>query len=94
MHEIYIFKFGKGATKEFLEAQVTLAVIAVECMSGKAAVRIGFRYAIKKEKDAVVMETGNAAGEAIVRVFTGLLIRAFGETRFKVEHNPKEPRHD
>ena len=94
MNDIYVFKFGKCATTDLLEAQVTLAVIAVECMLGKAAVRIGFRYAVKKDKNAVIMETGNEAGDAIVRVFTGLLIRAFGETRFKVEHNPKEPRHD
>ncbi|MDD2773709.1 MAG: hypothetical protein PHP45_08450 [Elusimicrobiales bacterium] len=94
MNEIYIFKFGKRAATELLEAQITLAVIAVECMLGKAAVRIGFRYAVKKDKNAVVMETGNEAGEAIVRVFTGLLIRAFGETRFKVEHTRREPRHD
>ena len=94
MKDVYIFRFGKAATMDLLEAQITLAVIAVECMAGKAAVRIGFRYAVKKDKWAVVMETGNDAGEAIVRVFTGLLIKAFGENRFKVEHNPKEPRHD
>lgn len=94
MTETYIFKFGQHAAMNLLEAQLTLAVIAVECMQGKAAVRIGMRYAVKKDKNALVIETSNEAGDAIVRVFTGLLIRGFGETKFKVEHASKELRHD
>ena len=86
MKDIYIFRFGKGATPEYAEAQMILAVVAVECMFGKAAVRIGVRYALNRDKNAMVIESTNEAGEALARVFTGFLIRVFGETSFKVEH--------
>ena len=86
MKDIYIFRFGKGATPEYAEAQMILAVVSVECMLGKAAVRIGVRYALNRDKNAMVIESTNEAGEALARVFTGFLIRVFGETSFKVEH--------
>ena len=86
MKDIYVFHLGPEAVPEYAEAQMILAVVAVECLFGKAAVRVGVRYALNHDKNAIVVESGNEAGEALVRVFTGFLIRVFGETAFSVEH--------
>jgi hypothetical protein len=87
-----ICKFGFLTNPEIteVEAQLALAIISAEGAFGSARVRINASYYLSKERPEVVIDVSSDVGGHIAQVFTGLLIRQFGEDNFTVERVEKQ----
>ena len=82
--EIYRFEFGKDTPAQEIEETLNLAIIAAECLHGQSRVRLDASYCMDENSGVCVIDPGSDAGQDIVRIFTGLAIRTFGEDAFKV----------
>ena len=80
----YRFEFDESV--ELAEAEMTLhlAMIALEGLFGRAAVRLDARYRLDEAAGAIVVDASTSVGAALVRVFTTLLTREFGDEAFDV----------
>ena len=69
-----------------LEAEMSLhlAMFAVEGLFGQARLRLGMSYHLDEPRRAIFVDGTNEVGGAVVRIFTNLLIREFGEDSFVV----------
>lgn len=79
------FRFPDGMDGETIEGHLALAIITAECTFGKPRVRISAAYCISKDKPEIAIDVSTEVGEHIAQVFTGLLMREFGEEAFVVE---------
>ncbi len=79
------FRFPEGLDGETIEGHLALAIIAAECTFGKPRVRISAAYCISKDRPEIAIDVSTEVGEHIAQVFTGLLMREFGEEAFVVE---------
>ena len=77
------FKINGKASKAEIEEKIAFAIVSAECTFGKAKVRLNAAYLAGNNK--VVIDATSPVGEHIAEVFTGLLIRDFGERSFTVE---------
>lgn len=77
------FRFIKGVKKKLIEAQMALAIVAVESTLGKSRVRLNAAYNLIGR--TVIIDVSNMVGEHIAQVFTGLVTYRFGEEKFSVE---------
>jgi len=89
---IFKFRFCKEISRELIEKQLALAIVSAECIFGLPRVRINMEYYISlknnsidnKEEIEVVIDASNEIGEYVAQLFTGLVIRQFGEGKFIV----------
>jgi hypothetical protein len=79
----YRFEIDKSVPLTEAEMTLQLAMLALEGLYGQAQVRLEARYHLDEGGRALVVEGGNEVGTDLVRVFTALLIREFGEDSFK-----------
>ena len=91
-----VFRFTLSSDVPLDEAEMTLqlATFAVEGLFGAARVRLEFGYHVDTNRHAILIDGTTEVGSVIVRVFTGLLLREFGEDSFQVERlnsNPTPP---
>lgn len=77
------FKFTKGIDKKIIEAQIAIAIIAVESTFGQSKVRINAAYDLIGR--TMIIDVSSDVGEQIAQVFTGLITHQFGEEKFSVE---------
>jgi len=84
------FKFNKSLSREQIEEKIAFAVVSAECTFGQAKVRIHASYLAADNK--VVIDVSSPVGEHIAEVFTGLLIKDYGEQSFTVERVRNEDR--
>ena len=77
------FKFSENVIREQVEEKIAFAVISAECTFGQAKVRLNAAYLALDNK--VVIDVSSPVGEHIAEVFTGLLIKDYGEQSFTVE---------
>jgi hypothetical protein len=68
-----------------LEADLRLAVFAAECVHGGTALELEAGYFTEADGRAAVIRSFGPAGDALARIFTGLLATRLGETGFRVE---------
>ncbi len=93
MSSVCRFKFTKEIEREIIEKQLALAIISTECTFGRPKVRMNASYYILpknkiesvKDEVKVVIDVSNGIGEHIAQLFTGLIIRQFGEDKFVVD---------
>jgi len=83
--EVYRYNFNDNVPLKEVEESLLLAVLAAECLLGRARVRMEASFRLDKEKRACVIDAGTEVGNNIARIFTGFLTREFGEEAFKVE---------
>jgi hypothetical protein len=81
----YRFQFEPRVSLAEAEMSLHLAMFAVEGLIGRARVRLGARYYISEPDRTIVVNACKPAGKMIARVFTGLLLREFGEDAFSIE---------
>ena len=101
MSSVCRFKFTKGIDRETIEKQLALAIVSTECTFGQPKVRINASYYILpkdkigsiKDEVKVVIDVSNGIGEHIAQLFTGLIIRQFGENGFIVNKENKTSSH-
>jgi hypothetical protein len=58
---------------------------------GSALIRLDFRYYVDAPHCTIFVDGTSEVGSAVVRVFTNLLIREFGEDSFQVERMQSAP---
>ncbi len=77
------FTFQKNVSRDRIEELIAFAVISAECTFGQAKVRISASYLASDSK--AVIDVSSPVGEHIAEIFTGLVIRDYGEESFTVE---------
>jgi hypothetical protein len=80
----YRFEFGPTVPTVEAEMSLHLALIAVEGLFGRPAVRLDARYRLLEPERAIAVDCSSPVGAALVRVFTALLIKEFGDNAFDV----------
>jgi hypothetical protein len=83
--DIYRFAFEPSVQMQDVDEALLLARLAVESLHGQSQVRMEASYCLDTEKRACVIDAATPVGRDICRIFTGFLIREFGETAFKVK---------
>ncbi len=78
------FEFNEKVSLEEAEMTLHLALFAVEGLFGQARVRLEASYHVDEPDHTITVNGSTEVGEAVVRVFTGLLLREFGDETFKV----------
>ena len=82
--EIYRYAFDPSVPPDEVEDTLLLAVLAAESLHGKSRVRLDATYCFDSKKHACVIDAGTDVGRDICRIFTGFVIREFGERAFSV----------
>lgn len=80
------YRFEIDASVDLVEVEMSLhlAMITLEGLFGTAAVRLDARYHLDEPGRAFTIEASTTVGAALVRVFTTLLSREFGDDSFVV----------
>ena len=79
------FRFDGEIRLTDAEMSLHLAMFAVEGLFGRARVRLDAEYELNEQDHCIDVDGGTEVGAMIVRVFTGLLLREFGENSFCTE---------
>ena len=81
-----VFRFGFVPAVPLTEAELTLhlAIYAAEGLHGEARVRLEVSYQLDRSANAIIVDGETEVGASLVKVFTHLLIRQFGEDGFNV----------
>lgn len=83
--EHYRYDFDAKLPFQDVEESLLLAVLATECLHGRTQVRLDAYFCLDPSKRTCVVDAATEVGQAIARIFTGFLIREFGEEDFRVE---------
>ena len=91
------FVFEPDVSLAEAEMSLHLAMFAVEGLIGRVRVRLEAKYHLDESNRTISIDTRVPVGRMIAQVFTGLLLREFGESAFHVEradeiyqHQPQE----
>lgn len=84
---VNVFRFTLDASVQVEEAEMSLhlAMFAVEGLVGAARIRLDVSYHVDEPRRVIIVDGTNDVAGAVVRVFTNLLMREFGEDAFRVE---------
>lgn len=82
---MYRFAFSTPADMAEVEQTLLLAVLAVSCLHGPAAVRLDAGYALDHDTRVLLVDASTPVGRDVTRVFAGLCAREFGDGSFRVE---------
>lgn len=85
MTGIYRFAFHECVPIAEARMSLDLALITLEGLFSSANVRLDAHYHIDELSCAIVIDGSNEVGAALVKVFTTLLEREFGNDSFRVE---------
>ena len=88
---VYRYTFNDAVALSEVGDSLVLAAFSAEGIHGPAQVRLDATFYLDVGKRDCVVDGRNAVGETIARVFTGLLIREFGEEAFTVERLAEMP---
>jgi len=84
------FEFDSEVPLQDAEMSLHLALIATEGLFGRALVRLEAEYELDEDHHVIGVDAGTEVGAVVVRVFTALLIREFGEEAFSIQRtNPQ-----
>lgn len=81
---VYRFEFERCVPIREAELSLHLALYAVEGLYGPARVRLESSYHLDEPRGALLVDGTTEVGAALVKIFTSLLLREFGEDRFHV----------
>ena len=82
---IYHYQIKDGILMDAVKDSLLISIMAVESLFGRSRINLEARFRLEKVNRVCIIDVGTLIGETIARVFTGLLIREFGEQGFKVE---------
>ena len=82
--DIYRFTFAAPIDIAEAEATLHLAILATESLFGESRVRMDAAYTINEDARVCVIDASTEVGRSICRIFTGYLIREFGQDQFAV----------
>ena len=84
MFNVFRFIFPPCVSLVDAEMSLHLAMYAVEGLFGQARVRLDTSYYVDEPRRVIIVDGSNEVAGAVVRVFTNLLLREFGEDAFHV----------
>ena len=79
----YRFVFEPQIVLEEAEMTLQLAIFAAEGLFGAARVRLDFGYYVDEPSRTIIVAGTTEVGDTIVKIFTGLALREFGEDAFR-----------
>lgn len=79
------YNFDSGLSMKEVEESLMLAVLAAECLHNRSAVMLDACFRFKAKEYSCIVDTTTPIGRDIAVLFTGLLCREFGESRFRVK---------
>lgn len=83
------FTFMDGTKRNWIEGHLSWTIFNAECTFGKSKVRIEASYFIPDDKPECIIDVSTEVGEHLAKLFTGIMIREFGEEGFAVERITK-----
>jgi len=83
--DVLRFTFDTGIPLDEAESSLHLALFAAEGLFGQARVRLDTGYDLDLLSRALVIDASTEVGASVARIFTGLLVREFGERAFAVD---------
>ena len=83
--DVFRFQIDPRVPLEEAEMSLHLAMFAVEGLVGQARIRLDVGYYVDEPRRVIIVDGSNEVAGAVVRVFTNLLMREFGEDAFRVE---------
>ncbi|HKQ49917.1 MAG TPA: hypothetical protein VJZ71_17720 [Phycisphaerae bacterium] len=82
--DMFRFEFEPSASLSDAEMTLHLALLSVEGLFGEARVRLEAGYRVDRANRQITVDGAGEVGTALIKVFTGLLNREFGESAFQV----------
>lgn len=89
--DVFRFSFSREVPVDEAESTLHLAAFAVEGIYGNARVRLDFSYKVDPERRLLFVDGNSDVGRTIAQVFTGLLLREFGDDAFRVDRTDSQP---
>src|SRR5262245_39478121 len=83
--ELYRFRFLPTVLLDDAELSLRVAFFSVDGLFGPTRANLEFRYELERARHAIVIDGGTEVGATIIRAFSGLLLREFGEHAFDIE---------
>ena len=80
----YRFEIDQSVPITEAEQSLHLAMIALEGLYGPAGVRLDARYQLDESGRALVVDGSTPVGSSLVKIFTALLLREFGDDAARV----------
>jgi len=81
----YKFHFNDKVPFDEIDGTLMLATLAAECIHGRTRIQLDARFEANRKDDSCWIDADTVVGQTIARIFTGLMVRLFGEKAFKVE---------
>jgi hypothetical protein len=78
------FRFAAGVSVANAEMTLHLAMFAVEGLIGRVAVHLDARYLVDLDGNAIAIDGRTLAGQLLIRIYAGLLLREIGEAAFEI----------
>jgi hypothetical protein len=82
---VFRYSFSNDVAVDEAEMTLQLAMFAAEGLFGTAQVRLDFGYHIDVDHRWILIDGSTEVGASVAHIFTGLLLREFGEDSFAVE---------
>jgi hypothetical protein len=82
---VYRYSFSEHVPMQDVEDALMLALLAVRCLHGQAAVRLDARFSLDKDSGTCTIDAETPVGSDLARIFTGFVTRGFGSCSFDVE---------
>ena len=86
---IFRYRFKDDLDPQEIEESLLLAVLAVEGIHGRCAVRLAGTFYFDREKHACVIDGSTEIGQHVAGIFTGFLQKQFGDEAFQIERLEK-----
>lgn len=80
----YSFNFSRGIPHKDVEGTFMLALLAVESLHGKEAVRMDCRFKTDFPQRRCLIGAGSQIGCELARIFAGLVTHAFGREEVRI----------
>ena len=89
---VYRYIFEPAVSLAEVHDSLAMSIFAAEGIHGQAQVRLDAGYAMDEDARACVVDAATPVGLTFAQIFTGLLVRQFGEDAFEVERVEGAPR--
>ena len=86
---IYRYRLGEAISLAEVRDSLAMSIFAAEGIHGQAQVRLDAGYVMDEDARVCVVDAGTPVGLTVAQVFTGLLVRQFGDDAFTVERVEK-----
>lgn len=83
--ELYRYKLGDQVSMHDAEEMLLLALLGTESIHGAAQTRLDVAHSVDEEERAFVIDAATEVGIDLNRLFTGFLLREFGQDSFRVQ---------